>query len=367
MDNRGNNKKVAIVTLYGDFNFGNKLQNYAVQEILKSFNYRCSTIRCQNTSKAIGWKGTLVALLGFPKHIAKFERLLLKNKNLFRPFSERYLDLGEKINYNKANGFPLTYDYYITGSDQVWGCVTKEQINYFFLRFVPSYKRLCISPSFGKDSVPDRTEKLYADGLNGFRHLSCREESGCRIIKELTGRDAVLLCDPTMAITKEQWDKISTKPSFELPERYILTYFLGTAPEEAVNHAKALSEKEGIPIINLYDWNYPEYASVQPDEFIYLVKHSEHFFTTSFHGCVFSVIYHTPFTVFERNDMSNSHGRIETLLKKFGLENCNGANVKSENSCDFSDVDNILEAERKKMYEYIEMIFTDAEKGDDMQ
>ena len=32
-------KKACIITLYGNSNYGNKLQNYAVQEILKKMDF----------------------------------------------------------------------------------------------------------------------------------------------------------------------------------------------------------------------------------------------------------------------------------------------------------------------------------------
>ena len=31
-------KKAGIITLFGEYNFGNRLQNYAVQEVLKRFD-----------------------------------------------------------------------------------------------------------------------------------------------------------------------------------------------------------------------------------------------------------------------------------------------------------------------------------------
>lgn len=362
-------KKVGIITLYGNYNLGNKLQNYAVQRILENMNYVCSTISCAEIEVPVGWKGRIAAFLGFPKKISQQKRSLLKHSKMFKNFSDKYLKLGEKINFSSSTKIKDKYDYFIVGSDQVWfkWRSLKGELSYFFLRFVPPHKRLCISPSFGRESIPEKFRQQYIDGLNGFKHLSCREESGCRLIKELTGRDAVLLCDPTMALTAEQWDEISSKPSFELPERYILTYFLGDAPEAAVDYVRKMSEKEGIPVINLYNMNYPEYASVQPDEFLYLVKHAEHFCTTSFHGCVFSIIYHTPFSVFERKDLKGMHGRIETLLKKFGLESCSADDENFGKTCDFSAVDDVLGTERIRMYDYLEMIFADAEKGEDVQ
>ena len=36
-------KKAGIVTLFGEYNFGNRLQNYAVQEVLKRYGLEVET------------------------------------------------------------------------------------------------------------------------------------------------------------------------------------------------------------------------------------------------------------------------------------------------------------------------------------
>ena len=38
-------RKVAILTINDDTNYGNRLQNFAVQEVLKKHNLDCWTIR----------------------------------------------------------------------------------------------------------------------------------------------------------------------------------------------------------------------------------------------------------------------------------------------------------------------------------
>ena len=37
-------KKIAILTLNGYFNYGNRLQNYALQEILKTYKFDVETV-----------------------------------------------------------------------------------------------------------------------------------------------------------------------------------------------------------------------------------------------------------------------------------------------------------------------------------
>ena len=38
-------KNVGIVTLFGEYNFGNRLQNYAVQQVLKKNGFNTETIK----------------------------------------------------------------------------------------------------------------------------------------------------------------------------------------------------------------------------------------------------------------------------------------------------------------------------------
>ena len=49
-----NRKKVGIITLIGNYNFGNRLQNYALQETIKNLGFECLTLKNQpysNTKK----------------------------------------------------------------------------------------------------------------------------------------------------------------------------------------------------------------------------------------------------------------------------------------------------------------------------
>ena len=42
--------KIGIVTLYGNTNYGNRLQNYADQEILKQRGYEVETLVCKKNT-----------------------------------------------------------------------------------------------------------------------------------------------------------------------------------------------------------------------------------------------------------------------------------------------------------------------------
>ena len=43
--------------------------------------------------------------------------------------------------------------------------------------------------------------------MKDFRLLSVREEKGAELIRELTGRNVEVLCDPTMYLSAEKMEK----------------------------------------------------------------------------------------------------------------------------------------------------------------
>lgn len=110
----------------------------------------------------------------------------------------------------------LKYDYFITGSDQVWN----PHYNFIgtsdLLAFAKPEQRISYSASFGVDEIPDEKKKEYTENLSQFMALSVREKRGAEIIKELTGKDAQVVLDPTMLLTSDQWSKVEKSPSLHL-------------------------------------------------------------------------------------------------------------------------------------------------------
>ena len=195
-------EKVGIVTLYGEHNLGNKLQNYALVQICKDLGFESDTISGGYSVIPVGWKGRLCALLGFPPQVAQEKRNILRRYAKIKRFSDRYLNVVYYNLFKEAEKNCSDFYAVITGSDQVWHnwSMTEEELDYYFLRFVPEKKRICISPSFGFESFPQKFLDKYAEGLRGFRQLSCREDHGCDMIRELIGEEAQLLCYPTMML-----------------------------------------------------------------------------------------------------------------------------------------------------------------------
>lgn len=349
-------RKIGICTINDNNNYGNRLQNYAVQETLKKYCKNVETINNQKNitrSKVIKYKikDWIKKTLNYKINI-RYETF--KDFNRYINFSKEYID-EKHIPANLSD----KYNYFFTGSDQVWNPTFERMSDIDFLTFAPKEKRNAFSASFGISEIPDDMKEYYKERLSQMNHISVREDRGKEIIKELTGREDVeVLVDPTMLLTAKEWDKVAKKPKQLKTDKYILNYFLGELSEERRNEINRIAKENNCEVINILDKNSPFYET-GPSEFLYLEKNAFLICTDSFHSSVFAILYNHPFIVFEREDNTVSmNSRIETLLKKFNLKNrkFEGKITQENLNHDYREAYEILEKEREKAESFLKKV-----------
>lgn len=362
-------KKIGIFTLNGNPNFGNKLQNYAMQKILKDFNFDSETIintthlpREKRTNKELFLQGNLDYKIKMIKNKFNYERyknLNEKRKASFNQFTKKYIkEMKFSIGLGDIpDNFHEEYEFFIAGSDQVWNPHIPAVSELSFLTFAPKEKRLTYAPSFGVSNIPLNYQKEYKKWLMGIENLSVREQQGADIIYNLTGKQAKVHVDPTMLLTKEEWLNISKIAKEKPSEKYILTYFLGDIDKEIKIKLKGIAKKNQLKIVNLASEKDKKYYMTDPSEFLDYINDAQLFITDSFHGCVFAVLLETPFVVCDRKGHSkeeNMSSRIDTLVNKFGLQSRKFNNVIDREifRCDYDAAKRILELEREISMEY---------------
>lgn len=371
-------KKIGIITLNGYVNYGNRLQNYALQEILKSLGFYVETILVEtndnnkNENSNVIDKIKKIKGIRIPQmfnkitfkfwyyiHKDKIEKYNIKRVEKFINFTHAYiLETKYSINDNKVpSDLSSKYDYFVTGSDQVWNPEYTKGSFIYFLSFAPKNKRIAYSPSFGLSNISVEYLEDYRTFISEMASLSVREEAGAKIIKELTGRDAPVLLDPTLILSKKKWLSISKQASNKPQGRYLLTYFLGQGMKENINNIKQIAYENKLEIINLaYIKDFVTFTA-DPSEFIDYINSSSVFFTDSFHGCVFSILLEKPFVVFDRVENSPSmNSRIDTLLSTFDLQSRKWDNIRTNEqifNVDYNHTYPILETERKKALDYL--------------
>lgn len=340
-------KKIAIITIYDKNNYGNRLQNYAVQEILKKRGFNVETLRNINIVNDINYLE-----YGLSSSI--------KRRKCFDDF-DKNINLSKDIIYhhNVPKDLDKMYDYFIIGSDQIWNYDFKDRFTSFvFAPFTDKNKRISLSASFGTDYIPKENIEQYKE-LNNLKAISVREDAGKEIVRQITNREDVeVLIDPTMMLKPEEWYKVMKIPENYIPKKYILKYFLGNVSKEQKKEIERIADKYNCDIVDVMDKN--SFYNIGPSEILYLLKNTFFVITDSFHSCVFSVLFNKPFVVFERKNSSiNMHSRINTFLSKFNLDNRIVENKIDDYllKVDYTDAYVILEKEKQRYEKFIDKAF----------
>lgn len=330
--------KIGVVTWFHYKNYGTVLQAYALQQFLKTKGYNCVLVNYipvynRNFLQKVKYgKFNRRIKNKIEAYRFKFSRKDIKEKlvdrnELFENFVNKNINLTPKIQ-SKNDLLKLNdiIDCFICGSDQIWN---PENLNgVYFLNFVSKKrKKISYAPSFGVSHISASKKKIIQQWINGFDKLSVREEIGANILKSLTKKDVEVVVDPTLLLSREDWEQIIVNP--DINEDYILCYFLGDRKEywEVVQKLQRLTGYRVviIPIrFNSYLQKYDIRISTGPEDFIGLIKNAELIITDSFHGTIFSLIFQKDFYVFKRfkdkaKDSQNS--RIYNILKLVNLEN----------------------------------------------
>jgi len=367
-------KKVAIFTINDYNNYGNRLQNYATQEVIRSLGFEVETIvnpRCKNNFSGTNNVKYKLQKLMNKSNKEKYESIKTKIRSLinkksqykriaaFKEFTAKNIIESDWFisNNNIPEELSIRYDFFITGSDQVWNPLLGFGSSIDFLIFAPQNKRISYAPSFGIETVPDEWLGNFKVWLTQMSNLSVREEAGAKIIKELTGREALVLVDPTLMFSKEKWLSIS-KPAINKPENaYLSTYFLGHVSKVNQKRIKQIAMDNKLELVNLANIKDKARFVADPGEFIDYINSSSLFLTDSFHGAIFSILLEKPFITFDRVGKTPSmNSRIDTLLSKFNLQHRKLENIKNNDdifNVDYSKIPPILETERNKALNYL--------------
>lgn len=343
--------KLGVVTFtFGD-NYGQRLQNYAVQKLLQEKGAVVRTLRQQMPHQSMKHKAKVAVLdLMHGIWLAKKRR-----HRAFEQFDAKYIAyeddcflpdlIPEKLN---------SYDAFVAGSDQIWSPYVPDADGSMFLTFAGEVPKISLSASMATQSLPLEKRSLYSERLSRFDHISVRESNAADIIKDLIGEDVPVLIDPTLMFDAKFWGRLASAPAAKPPERYALKYFLGV-DSERVSRFESLCKKEDLPVIDLCGDN--RFFSEGPSEFLHLVQHSSIVATDSYHGSIFAILFDKPLLIFDRAGTEfNMTDRFDTLAAKLGLgdwRNHNWGAVQS-GMLKTLEVSERLFAERAKFDAYLD-------------
>ena len=376
-------KKVGLAVCYDTKNFGSQLQVLATIRKVEELGYESEIIRYKKKLTPTFVLQTIPRLFNvsfikaklhsknkrkqIEKHPDIARNVLIRNER-FNKFVEKYFtNLSKPYNgwENLVRESSKNYDAFLCGSDQLW-LPNNLGSHFYTLEFAPDHKpKIAYATSFGVSRIPDGQKKATAKYLNRFQNLSTREIAGQKIIKELTGKTAQVVCDPTLLFDAKGWEQMLPKKKV-VEEPYVFCYFLGTNEEHRAA-ANEFKKKTGLKIVTCpyldnfveTDQNFGDIQLFNMDaaDFVNLIRHAEYILTDSFHGSVFSILNHKKFMTFNRfNAGANSrNSRIDSLCTLLGLSErrYNGDIMNVEKDIDYRAVEEKLEKLRADSIKYL--------------
>lgn len=341
-------KCIGLSVCYDTKNFGSQLQVLATVKKIEELGYDTEIIQYRKKlslkflvqtiprllnpyfiyNKCSAWK----KLRQISRRPDLAEKIKIRNVR-FENFCEQYFVhlsayyCGWKELTQKASE---SYDGFLCGSDQLW-LPSNLGSHFYTLEFVPDSKiKIAYATSFGVSKIPWFQKRRTSRYLHRFNHLSARETRGSEIIKELTGVYAPTVLDPALLFSGDEWLQMIPGKKI-VKSNYLFCFFLGTNTEHrmAANRLKDrfLLDIVTIPFMHDYcktdeNWGDMPLYDVDAADFVNLIRHAEYVLTDSFHGAVFSILYHKQFIVFDRfgNGINSRNSRIESLCSLLSLE-----------------------------------------------
>lgn len=335
--------KVLTLTTYEGYNYGASLQAYALQHYLESQGHDAELIRFEPeylTRYYAFWyvnpdsKLSKNAVTRMIYRLMKWahRRTTLKRKRLFDYFNHHVLkETAESYRSSQTlmDNPPLA-DLYICGSDQIWNILYEAGRDpIFYLDFVKQGKKASYAASFSFLDLPVEHFSRIQQSLKTFDAVSVREYQGKALVEQM-GVECTWVLDPVFLLSPEDWQALVDREDISsyykdeaLAENYLLIYdFEGD--EVLKQFAQAYAKEHDLKIYAITD-RFPlayadrNFKNAGPVDFVRMIKGCSCMISNSFHGTVFSIIFHKEFYVFNRQK-AKVNSRMESLLKMFGVE-----------------------------------------------
>lgn len=343
--------KVGILTFHEADSYGAVLQAYALQQTLSGMGADSEFVQIRMPRTEAPAQSVTGAAAVFARRMQAESK---KREALFADFRQAHMHISRT--YQPADPIDNDYDCFIAGSDQIWNFRIPGADARYFLPFAKPEKRYSYAASFGADALPEKAKIWAAHQLSQFESISVREESGCQIVKELTGREAQVCLDPTLLPDRADWEALTQQ---ETGEPYVLLFLL-KYDEALAAKAREEAEKRGVqlrvitaafmPQMGMNAWN-----TTGVTDWLSAIRNARCVYTNSFHGMVFSMIFSRSFHVQRlTGELSSRNGRLEELLSYLELSDA----LEGIAEPDYEKVWKRLEPRRTASLDYLRRIIS---------
>lgn len=330
--------KIGIISYWDtQHNYGQLLQCYAMQQLVKKLGHEPKHIRYKGTRKSLISRVKYLLEIICSGHLFSYIKLWRKSKATekmwkimesevntvdrnFDDFRTNYLSFTEKIYSDEdLEKHPPLFDAYFCGSDQIWSAPSKP----YMLQFGPKKsKRLAIAASMGGIRIENSYHKyLYKKYLKKFDYISLREDGGTKEIMRLGSYKAETFPDPTLVLEKDSFMPILKEPK---NENYVFVYLLGNKMNFSIDLIYDWAKVKGLEVIyvatqGLNDSKEKVFPSI--NEWLGYINKARYVITNSFHGMAFSIIFEKQFLIIPLiEEFARMNDRVIDVLSEYGLK-----------------------------------------------
>lgn len=346
-------KKVGILTWHYYPNFGSALQAFALQTTLSSMCGVVSIINYRNPKIGVPSirKDNIRLFLGcLYRHFPFIIKRRYAYPSLY--FRKKYLRETDVVTTKEQiEELSSHFDTIVFGSDQIWAPNVYNPV--YMGDYIASHvKKVSYAASIGLNYIPKDKVGHYKKSLSTFSMLSIREEKGKELLSEKCELDAKVVLDPTMLVDVSVYKKMARRVR-HISTPFVFCYFLNDN-HEYKRQAEKIANDKNLQIIgvsaNVNDRCWMQlFDDLGADEFLWMIQEAQIVLTDSYHGTIFSLLFHKDFRTFVRfksDDPINQNSRILQLDSYFGIS----SRIVSPDK-DLSDADFDYEAFENRLSE----------------
>ena len=371
-------KKIGVITFHIAHNYGAMLQAYALPTAIKKMGFSCEVIDYRfpyiDSWSRIEWWNDLIEKYGIfwggMRFLNRMFHGYYSKDNMhikFDAFERNIIPHSETIYKSKEDLNNMPYDAIVFGSDQIWNStltngIAEEYIGGF--ECLPGTRKIAYAASCGTADFQVESRSVYDEYLKDFFSVGVREDC---FRKTLTSRgyDVQCVLDPTLLLASEDWQEIMPKENSPHSHNYLLLYAFDE-DEKIYDLTREYAKKKGLQIVVIAygKKNAMHGMTVRTDcgplEFLSLFFHADHVITTSFHGTVFSILFHKDFHCIPHPKFQ---ARTDSLLEMLELDdhNVNELGAFDDIEVDWKKVDFVLKRRREQSIAFLTKAFNGAE------
>ncbi len=305
--------KAGILTFHLAYNYGAVLQTYGLQQTLMHMGIQASVLDYRPRSLLVGNR-PLGLRSGRFMHVLpmrwKFDRFRKRHLNL-----TRRLSTAEDIKEATSN-----YDAVIVGSDQVWNTnITRDDYVQYFLGFIGDVKKISYAADFGESHQDSNKRPLMEKMLSDFDHISVRTDLSRKMVKELCGRKAAIVLDPTFLT-----DFSEVYSNIKLKSPFILVYSIwdDVNIKTLATLVQTVKSQFKLPVYSVSQMtDFPNadrhLRKIGPAEWLTYFQKAAFICTDSYHGTIFAIKNRKPFISVAINKRSS---RIVEVCSRYDLK-----------------------------------------------